>query len=77
VQLLTVNNVKCQAVVSVSLEFLFSVEEILEDLKAASPEDPVYTLNQELTRYSFPLRYSRYNCCISLFLFEMYGSVKV
>jgi hypothetical protein len=31
--------------------FLFSVEEILEDLKAASPEDPVYTLNQELTRY--------------------------
>ncbi len=41
------------------LLFLFSVEEILEDLKAASPEDPVYTLNQELTRYrySFPLKY--------------------
>ncbi len=34
--------------------FLFSVDEILEDLKAASPEDPVYTLNQELTRYTFP-----------------------
>ena len=29
---------------------LFSVEEILEDLKAADPEDPVYALNQELTR---------------------------
>lgn len=27
-----------------------SVEEILEDLKAADPEDPVYALNQELTR---------------------------
>lgn len=27
-----------------------SVEEILEDLKAARPEDPVYAHNQELTR---------------------------
>lgn len=27
-----------------------SVDEILEDLKAADPSDPVYTLNQELTR---------------------------
>jgi hypothetical protein len=48
------------------------VEEILEDLKAASPEDPVYTLNQELTRYSFLLKYKVCICTGNVLRLSMF-----